>query len=96
MKKTMSETEFINDMQSIRPDNFTIDGLMALFGYFEEFEPNAEFDPVGICCSFIEYESLEAFQQDYDEDEFQSMEDIRDRTTVIDVNTAGSFIVCEF
>jgi len=41
--------------------NFTIEALHALFNYLEEWEGDigepVEFDPIGLCCQFSEYES---------------------------------------
>lgn len=64
----ISKSEFIQEFQAIRPDNFSYDGLSALYDYFEDFESDVgneiNFDPIAICCEFSEYESaLEAARQ---------------------------------
>jgi len=64
----MTESKFIQDFKAIRPENFSYEGLSALFEYFEEFEydtgENVYFDPIAICCEFSEYESaLDAARQ---------------------------------
>lgn len=64
----VKKLEFIQEFQAIRPDNFSYDGLSALYDNFEEFEndtgENVSFDPIAICCEFSEYESaLEAARQ---------------------------------
>ena len=43
-------------------------GLYELFDYLIEVDENMEFDPIGICCDFAEYDNLEAYQNDYGED----------------------------
>ena len=53
MIKTITEFEFIDGFKN-RPDNFSYDGLKALFEYYEELETDTdqriEFDPIAICC----------------------------------------------
>ena len=34
--KTISQSEFIEEFKNIRPDNFTKNGLIALYDYLEE------------------------------------------------------------
>jgi len=38
MKKTISFHEFQRDFQEVRPDNFSYDGLKALYEYIEDVE----------------------------------------------------------
>ncbi len=64
--------------------NFSYDGLEALFNYLEEEEAScgteSEFDPVGLCTLYTEYETWEEFQNDYpdlDDDE------LRNRTPIL-------------
>jgi hypothetical protein len=67
MKQTITEHMFINDMQAIRPDNFSYEGLQELFSYLDEIEPEdseIEFDPIGICCEFSQC-SLREFVDAY-------------------------------
>ena len=56
MKITVTENIFIDTMRAIRPDNFSYEGLQALFAYLEEAEQctdyEHELDPIGICCDF--------------------------------------------
>ena len=61
----ISKRSFIEEFQSIRPDNFSSEGLEALYDYFEDLQrdlgESIEFDPIGICCEYSEHKSpLEA------------------------------------
>jgi hypothetical protein len=47
-----------------RPDNFSYEGLGALFDYFESMG-DIEFDPIAICCEFCE-DTVEAIASAYD------------------------------
>ena len=51
MKRTVNEYEFIMIMKEFMPDNFTDEGLKALFDYLEEWEEDCgeetELDPIG-------------------------------------------------
>jgi len=70
MIKTISQNEFINDFRNSETykNNFSYDGLVALYDYFEELEYSTneqiEFDIVSICCEYTEYKNLkEAYSQ---------------------------------
>ena len=79
-------------------DNFTYDGLMALFSYLEQYEEacgtEIELDVCAICCDFTEYENLKEFRDNFS-DRFDSIEDIQDETTVIMVDD-DAFIIQNF
>jgi hypothetical protein len=73
-------------------------GLRTLYNYFCDFEDDMgtelELDPIAFQCEFTEYENLEEFQGDYGDD-YQSIKDIEDKTTVIRIDGDG-FIVQNF
>lgn len=99
MKTTVTEQDFINAFYDYgRGNNFSRDGLVALFEFFEELEEDTgeemELDVIAICCDFIEYESLEEFQNEYGK-EYASIEDIEDETLVIMLHD-GRFIIQNF
>ena len=78
----ISKTDFI-DQFNIRSENFSREGLEALYGYFEELseDQNIQFDVIAICCDFTEYENLEEFNRDYGKN-FSDVEEIFDFTQV--------------
>lgn len=80
----INEADFISAFKSIRPDNFSYEGLKALYGYFEELsdDQNIEFDVIAICCDFTEYDSLAEFNRNYGQN-FSDVEEIFDHTQVI-------------
>lgn len=84
--------------KSNRSENFSYEGLEALYNYLEQYEEDTgeeiELDIIALCCEFSEYESLEAFQNDYG-DEYKSINDIEYRTTVIPINKKA-FIIQNF
>ena len=98
MKNTVSKSQFIDQFRLIRPDNFSYEGLEALFDYLSNLEIDTgeeiEFDPIAFCCDFTEYESLQQFQAVYD-NTFETMEDIENQTTVIPIENGG-FIIQTF
>ena len=107
MKQTIDSYEFIKQFKEIRPDNFSYEGLNALFYWFEEYEENTceqiELDVIAICCEFTEYENLKEFQENYG-DEYKTFEDIEFNTIVIPVTNEHdskgchikSFIIQDF
>jgi hypothetical protein len=98
MKQTINEYDFRRAFEQLRPDQFSYQGLGALFDYFEELEDGIgeeiELDVIGICCEYTEYEELSEFQEEYGK-EYKTIEDIEDRTTVIPV-FGDSFIIQQF
>lgn len=61
MKTTIDLYTFRDMFQGKRPDDFSYEGLEALFDYLEELEQGTEeemeLDVIGICCDFCEYEN---------------------------------------
>ena len=95
MKTTVTETTFVDAFRAFRPKNFSYDGLRVLFNYLEEYETDTgeelELDVIAICCGFAEYRDIKEFQRDYS-DEYLTIEDIEEDTTVIMINHE-SFII---
>jgi len=58
MKTTVHFDDFRHAFNSIRPDNFSREGLEQLFDYFESYEKDTgeeiELDVIAICCDFSE------------------------------------------
>ena len=42
MKTTVSQNDFLDAFKKLRPDNFSYEGLMALYDYLENFEEDTE------------------------------------------------------
>jgi len=82
-----------------REDQFSYKGLISLFDYFEMLEEDTdqkiEFDVIAICCEYSEYENLKDFQDNYG-DEYESLEDIENNTTLIKIEDTEGFIVQQF
>jgi len=93
MKMTVTRHMFHDAFKAMERDNFSYEGLNALFEYMDDLD--VELDVIALCCDFTEYRSLEAFQADYDKDKYKTLGDIEDETVVIPV-TDGGFIVQAF
>jgi len=99
MKKTINIYQFRQAFQDYnRQDNFSYEGLEALFNFFEELEESTdneiELDVIAICCDFTEYQNLQEFQE-YCGEEYKSIEDIEYHTIVIPIDNE-SFITQNF
>lgn len=101
MYQTVSKSDFRDAFQKMgRKDNFSYNALDALYDYLEETghisenDKGYELDVIALCCEFTEYATLEDFQEDYGED-YETMDSISDRTSVIDVED-GSFVIATF
>ena len=100
MIQTISIGDFRDAFRNAnRKENFSYNGLTELFNYFEgleeETEEKIELDVINICCSYSEYENLKEFQKDYNKEDYESIEDIREATIVI-MLAEESFIIENF
>jgi hypothetical protein len=89
--KTIYENDFRTAFENIRPNNFTYDGIKALYDYLEEYSEstgeNVELDVIAICCDFTEYVDMEEIAKNYSElkdiEDDERLEWLQDRTQVI-------------
>ena len=97
MKTNVNFYEFRNWFNQNRHDNFSADGLVALFDYFEQYEADSgielEFDPIAICCEYNEYENIAEFHKDYDKETYPDLEAINDATQLITLIDGGLIIL---
>jgi hypothetical protein len=69
MKQTITRGDFHDAFEKMgRKDNFSYDGLDALFEYLEDYEEGTgeemELDVIALCCDFFEYDTaLEAAKE---------------------------------
>jgi len=93
MKQTINRTDFHNAFKKMRPDNFSYEGLNALFDFLEEYEVDTdkeiEFDVIEICCEFFEA-NIDDVLKDY---RLTSLEELEEKTRVIKVNETT--VICE-
>ena len=98
MKKTVNFYEFREWFWN-RPNNFTNDGLIALWEMLKEYEDSTgeeiEFDPIALCCEYAEYEDMDEFWQDYDKEDYPDEESIMNNTMYWAFGD-GSFIIQQF
>ena len=93
MKQSVSEYDFIDAFRNYfggqYKTNFSYEGLKALFEYLEEFENDTgeemELDVIAICCDYMEYDSLNEYNRDYDK-EYEEIDEIADDTTLIKID----------
>jgi len=106
MIRTINQYDFIDAFKKMgREENFSYNGLVALHEYLEMLEDDLgqpiELDVIALCCEYDEYDNLEEFQAHYG-DEYETIEDIQNATTVIMIEEAisplddDSFIIRQF
>lgn len=79
MKQTIYLNTFVDAFERFgREDQFSFDGLVALFNYLEELEEatgeEIELDVIALCVEFTEYESMEDLMEEYDVEEPEEVE----------------------
>ena len=100
MKQTINFTEFTDAFRNYnRQEQFTYKGKKALFDFLEEYEDSTdkeiELDVIALCCDYVEYENIEEFWLDYDEDDFPHKEAIEWHTLFIPIDN-DAFIIQSF
>jgi len=100
MKNTINFYAFEREFEQCgRGNQFTRQGLRALFEYLEEYEQDCgieiELDVIALCCEYVEYADLDEFHGEYDSDEYPDLETLRDYTQVINIDD-DSFIIAAF
>jgi hypothetical protein len=79
-------------------DNFSYDGLKALFEYLEEYEEGTgeevELDVIALCCEYAEYDSLSEYNDDYGT-KYSEIDAIQNDTTLIKIDD-NSFIIQQY
>ena len=94
MKQTMNEFDFKNEFKKIRPNNFSYDGLTALYDYLIQFEEDTdqelEFDPIAYCCEYTEFDSFEDVKKNY---EVEDLEHLEQNTIVLKIPNTERLII---
>lgn len=70
MEKTVSKSDFRDAFRTYeRQDNFSYEGLGALFDYIEELDESCdtetELDVIAICCEYTEHETAHKAASEY-------------------------------
>jgi len=100
MKTTVTLNDFRDAFSNYgRANNFSYKGLEALYNWIEELDDSCgtetELDVIALCCEFTEYENIEEFHQNYDKEDYETIDDISNATSVIMINDE-SFIIQNF
>ena len=90
--------DFERAFKNFERDNFSYDGLKALFEYLEEYEEGTgeevELDVIALCCDYAEYDSLKEYNDDYGT-KYSEIDAIQDDTTLIKIDD-NSFIIQQY
>ena len=78
MKTNVTLSDFRDAFGSIRPDNFSYEGLGALYDWLIDMEDTSEseieLDVIALCCDFSEYNSALGCAEDYGYEEGVDLE----------------------
>jgi len=101
MKNTINLYDFRDAFMQIRPDNFSYEGLTALFDWFEEYEESTgeeiDLDVIAICCEWSETTREEIIQYyDIPEDERENLVKWLNERTIVAGETTESIIFMDF
>jgi len=89
MKQSVSMYDFERAFKRYERENFSYDGLKALFEYLEEYEEGTgeeiELDVIALCCDYAEYDSLNEYNDDYGT-KYDEIDAIQDDTMLIKID----------
>ena len=98
MKQSVNMYDFERAFKRCERDNFSYDGLKALFEYLEEYEDSTgeevELDVIALCCEYAEYDSLSEYNDDYGT-KYSEIDAIQNDTTLIKIDD-NSFIIQQY
>ena len=98
MKQSVNMYDFERAFKNFERDNFSYDGLKALFEYLEEYEEGTgeevELDVIALCCEYAEYDSLSEYNDD-DGTKYSEIDAIQNDTTLIKIDD-NSFIIQQY
>ena len=98
MKQSVNIYDFERAFKNFERDNFSYDGLKALFEYLEEYEEGTgeevELDVIALCCEYAEYDSLSEYNDDYGT-KYSEIDAIQNDTTLIKIDD-NSFIIQQY
>jgi len=100
MKLYVTESMFIDAFKQsdTRKNQFSYEGLQALFEYFEEYEDSTgetiDFDMIAICCEYTEYDSLKRYNDEYRK-ECKEIDEIAEDTELIKIDDER-FIILQY
>jgi len=94
--KTVTQSDFQDAFNSIRPNTFTYDGLNALYEYFDDYSDDTgepfKLDVIAICCEFTEYANIDEIKTSYTD--IKDISDLEDYAYIIETPT--SIIIQDF
>ena len=89
MKQSVSIYDFEMAFKRCERENFSYDGLKALFEYLEQLGDDIgeeiELDVIALCCEYAEYDSLKEYNDAYDT-KYGEIDLIQDDTTLIKID----------
>ena len=94
MYEEITKTKFINAFRTseTRQNQFSYDALVELYHYYDELGEDMNFDMVGICCEWTEYDTIKEALESYDLEDLEELENIT--TTFILDN--GNVLLCNY
>lgn len=102
MYTTINFCNFADAFRSVRPDNFSYEGLAALFEHLEQLEEETgegiELDVIALCCEYEEL-SIDEVREVYGSripDDWGIIEYLKDRTEVIEIPKTDRVIIRSF
>ena len=92
MYTTVSESDFHDAFENLRPNNFSYEGRKVLFEYLEEYEEDTtlgiELDVIALCCEYTE----DLNKNHLSNYSISSMRELENHTTVIKEDEETSII----
>ena len=96
MKQTINVYQFRDAFMNLRPNNFSYEGLISLFEWFEEYEASTDteidLDVIAICCDYTE-SSIKDVLDNYG---LYSIEELKEETIVLPIPDTDRIIYLNY
>ena len=104
MKQTINLSQFRDEFNAIRPNNFSYEGLEILYDYIDEMIPDYDLDVIELCCDYSEAsikELIDSYDIDLDGIDSEEIDGtvldyINDHSIVLGVTYDGSIVYQDF
>lgn len=98
MKQRVYLEDFRKAFKDTRPNQFSNQGLIALYDYFQNLEDDIgeelDLDIIAISCDYSEYKNFQELKSNYLS--IKTLDQLREKTEIIPIEDTEGFIVKNF
>jgi hypothetical protein len=90
---TLNMRTFVEQFRAVRPNQFSNDALECICNYLDDCGEQVEFDPIAICCEWVEMTTAEAIDA-YSIDVPDDADHLERKEAVLDYLIDQTVVLC--